>query len=437
MGLAGEGLRYLGPSSNRALLFTIALVAGVALSSIFLSESLRRKTKVFLHKNFYRQKYDYRILWMEMSARLGTAKDIESRYQAILETYCQTFAISYGAIYLNRGDQEGLPLVSIHGDTEVPERIDHNGSLAHFLKSTKWVFNLRENSEMIATAEAELLKKHSIQFVVPIFFDEELGGVVVLCRQININEPIIYEDYDLMKIFGRQIATILFNDRLSRQLIDQREMVAVGKVSTFVMHDLKNLVSILSLVVENAKELIHNQKFQKDMLETLANTVSHMNSLIGKLKHVGGSSPLTCGTYDLKQLAEETVDNIGNDRVTISGDNVSVKVDRHEISKVITNLILNAIEASNAESEIQIEINHGPEPFLVCRDQGSGMSEDFMTTNLFRPFETTKRSGLGVGLYHCRQIVDAHGGRIEVTSDVGIGSEFKVYLPAAQKDGGI
>ena len=312
----------------------------------------------------------------------------------------------------------------------MPERIAPEGSLVDFLKSKAWVFNLSENANEISAEESDLLKHHDIQFVVPIFFENELGGVVVLCRPSNANEPVIYEDYDLMKIFGRQVAAVLLNDRLSRQLADQREMVAVGKVSAFVMHDLKNLVSILSLVMENAMELIHDPHFQKDMLETLSNTVRQMNSLIGRLKHVGESSQLSYEPCDLKQLVMETIDDLGIDGIRVSGENVEVDIDRSEISKVITNLVLNGIEASSGNNIIHVEISSIHGPMIVCRDKGRGMSEEFIASSLFRPFETTKKNGLGIGLYHCRQIVEAHGGRIEVVSNIGKGSEFQVYLPS-------
>lgn len=430
VGLVGEGFRYLDPSTNRLFTIGLSLVGGVVLCSLLLSESLRRKTKVFLHKHFYQQKYDYRVLWMEMSERLALAKDVESRYEAVIEIYCQTFAIQGGALYLNRGGGDGLPVVAIHGDVDVPERINPVGSLAVFLQKTQWVFNFSENGDEISAADSTLLTQHDIQFVVPIFFGKELGGVVVLCRQINANEPVIYEDYDLMKIFGRQVAAVLVNDRLSRQLADQREMVAVGKVSSFVMHDLKNLVSILSLLTENAQELIQNRRFQDDMLVTLSNTVRQMNNLIGRLKHVGESDHLSYGLYDLKKLVIETIDNLGIDGIMVSGEIIDVEIDRNEISKVITNLVLNGIEASNGETNVQFEIGDHNGPFLICRDEGRGMSDAFMSSSLFRPFETTKENGLGIGLYHCRQIVEAHGGRIEVDSTVGKGSEFRVYLPS-------
>jgi putative PEP-CTERM system histidine kinase len=429
IGLAGEGLRYLGPSPNRAFIYALALFGGVALCLMILSESLRRKTKVFLHKNFYQQKYDYRILWMEMTELLENAKNAKALYPAIVEMYCQTFALQRGALYLQKEGQDWLELVAVYAGAQMPGRIDSNGSLVRFLNSKKWVFNLQENAGEISPVDSAQLEKHDIQIVVPLFFGQLFGGAVVLSRQIDTSEPLIYEDYDLMKIIGRQASAVLFNERLSGQLADQREMAAVGKVSAFVMHDLKNLVTNLSLVVENAQELIRDPRFQHDMLETLQNSVQRMNSLIGRLKKVGETTPLVFESCNLKQLASETSGEIGNDAVTVSGDDVEAMVDRVEIGKVVTNLILNGIEASKGNCNVQVEVAHDSGPLLVCRDEGCGMSAEFIASNLFHPFETTKKKGLGIGLYQCRQIVEAHGGRIEVISAVGKGSEFRVYLP--------
>jgi signal transduction histidine kinase len=155
-----------------------------------------------------------------------------------------------------------------------------------------------------------------------------------------------------------------------------------------------------------------------------------MNSLIGRLKNIGELNLLVCEVYNLKQLVTEALAEINSDRVCLTGVDVEVMIDRNEIKKVITNLILNAIEASGREGGITVEIRNESGPVLICRDHGCGMSADFIAENLFRPFATTKEGGLGIGLYQCCQIVEAHGGRIEVDSVVGKGSEFRVYLPS-------
>lgn len=434
LGVAGEGLRYLDPESNRSMLIILALVGGVALCILVLSESLRRKTRVFLHKHFLRQKYDYRALWLEMTRQLGSARSPDALHTAILEMYCRTFSL-HGALYLKDDCGSGFDLVIADDGFKLPSRFNPGKELQQLLCQKGWVLDLDASAEDIAAEAAEPLARSGVRFVVPLPFDHALGGAILLSRPVNADESLSYEDYDLMKIFARQAAAVLFNEQLSQQLVDQREMAAVGRISAFVMHDLKNLVSNLSLLVGNARELIGDQRFQIDMLATLDNTVDRMNGLIGRLKSVGPTAPLSLEACNLKQLVHETVAGLGSNDIAVSGDDIEVVVDRGEIGKVITNLVLNSLEASDERRKIQLEIDGNPEPQLVCRDEGCGMPAEFIAANLFRPFTSTKKKGLGIGLYQCRQIVEAHGGHIEVASVVGRGSEFRIHLPPAGVNG--
>ncbi len=429
LGLAGEGMRYLGVHSSRLILLLLALCGGVVICILVLSETLRRKTRVFLHKHFLRQKYDYRNLWLEMTAQLGGARSVEALHTAMLDMYCRTFSLTWGALYLDRGAHDSLCLEKSTGTLGMLSRFDESGSLRQMLMKRDWVLNLAEKTEGVDSATMNQLAHVDTRFVVPLWFDAGLGGVILLGRPSNSSEVFGYEDYDLMKIMGRQAAALLYNDRLARQVTDQREMAAVGRISAFVMHDLKNLVANVSLVVENARELISDRRFQVDMLETLTNTVGRMKGLIGRLKNVGLANELALEQCNLKRLVHETVSDMGKCAVTVSGEDVEVLVDREEIGKVITNLVMNGLEATGDARSVVIEVHGEPWPMLVCRDQGEGMSTDFISADLFKPFSSTKKQGLGIGLFQSRQIVEAHGGRIEVDSVIGQGSEFKVHFP--------
>jgi signal transduction histidine kinase len=70
---------------------------------------------------------------------------------------------------------------------------------------------------------------------------------------------------------------------------------------------------------------------------------------------------------------------------------------------------------------------------LIVKDNGAGMSEEFLRHSLFRPFKTTKKQGMGIGLFQSKKIVEAHGGKIEVESKEGLGSTFRVFLPLVGK----
>jgi hypothetical protein len=111
-----------------------------------------------------------------------------------------------------------------------------------------------------------------------------------------------------------------------------------------------------------------------------------------------------------------------------------VLLDKEQITKVVTNLVLNASEAISQAGEIRIETsqNNGWAVLLVA-DNGCGMTPEFMSRALFRPFQTTKKKGLGIGMFQSKMIVEAHGGRIEVESEVQKGTTFRVLLPIDQQ----
>jgi len=253
----------------------------------------------------------------------------------------------------------------------------------------------------------------------------------MLGRPLNKNETYNYEDFDLMKTLAKQAASALLNLRLSEQLTRSREMAAMGRVSTFVMHDLKNLVSALSLMVDNGKEYINVPEFQDDLLDSLGNTVTKMNNLISRLKQLPEKLSLQRTPVDLLKLANETALMVKGGKLQVSGEQVIADVDREEIQKVALNLILNAFEATVGEDPVEVEVGLAESPFLVVKDKGCGISEDFLLNSLFTPFKSTKKKGLGIGLYQCKKIIEAHGGKIEVMSELNKGSVFTVWLPKA------
>jgi len=208
-------------------------------------------------------------------------------------------------------------------------------------------------------------------------------------------------------------------------------MAAIGKVSSFVMHDLKNLVSALSLMLQNGKEYIEVPEFQKDLLDSLGNTVTKMNNLISRLKQIPEKVSLQCSHVDLLQLATETAMMVKGGELLVSGEQVIAEVDREEIQKVALNLMLNAIEATEGKHPVTVEVGMAESPYLLVKDEGCGIPGDFLRNSLFTPFKSTKKKGLGIGLYQCKKIVEAHGGKIEVISELHKGSEFKVWLPKA------
>jgi len=431
LGLLGEGMQYFGPVFPRTMTVSLAFLFGLGLLILLLSEKFRREIKVVLHKNFYQQKHDYRTQWLSFTEQLSTSRSGDELLQRILSAYCEIFGVRGSALFFSEKNRPGYCLQAVH-EMNLPEHATiPDNSLVRFMTKSSWVINIAENNPEISGDDLQFFKENHIVCVIPLFNGEQLEGFMVLGQTVNSKETFIYEDYDLMKTIARQASLAIMHQKLSEQITHDSEIQAIGNVATFVAHDLKNLVSNLSLIVENAAKYIHNPDFQKDMLTSLGNTVDKMQKLISRLKNLGEQDQLKQQQVDLLELAEKTAHLLVGNKISFSGTAEVVCVDRNEIQKVLMNLLMNAIEASGADKPVSIEVGRSDVPFIRVIDTGCGMSAQFLRSELFKPFRTTKEHGLGIGLYQCRQIIAAHGGRIEVSSSEGNGSIFTVWFDNA------
>jgi hypothetical protein len=431
LGLMGEGMKYFGDGSQRPMLIAVAFLSGLGLIVLLLSERVRRKIKVYINKNFYRNKYDYRSQWLQFTDQLASSKTGEDLLRSIISGFCDTFGMECGVLFLLEREKE-----TFHQTAEISIESDSpmfhvNDSAVQLIASNRLADDHPPPLDIGDDEQAMFFSLNRITFAIPLFMDDRMGGFIVLGKPLNRKEQYNHEDFDLMKTLARQASSALMNLTLSEQLVRSREMAAIGRVSTFVVHDLKNLVATLSLMVENAREFMQEPEFQKDLLESLGNTVSKMNNLISRLKHLPEKITLQCSPVDLLQLARETVSIVKKGDFLLSGEPVIAQVDREEIQKVALNLMLNAIEASEGNKTVTVEVGMAESPFLRVKDKGCGIPEDFINNGLFAPFMSTKKQGLGIGLYQCKKIVEAHGGKIEVISELHKGSEFTVWLPKA------
>jgi hypothetical protein len=173
-------------------------------------------------------------------------------------------------------------------------------------------------------------------------------------------------------------------------------------------------------------------EFQTDVLETLDENISKMNVLIKRLKNIKEKKELSLMPCDLTAVVRRGAKATGMPAEEVRGDEVPALIDAEEIEKVVHNLLLNAREAGSQNGSVTISVGMDEMLFFEVADQGCGMPDEFIRNRLFQPFQTTKQKGFGVGLYQCRQIIEAHGGRIDVSSKVDEGTTFTVYLPRGE-----
>ena len=437
LGLAGEGLQYLGSSSQKILFIIVGSLSGFALLIFLLSEKLQRKLRVFLSSHFYKQKYDYRQQWFEYTSALSLAETESEVHHAVLSFFCHSFSLQGGVLFL-RDLRSGDIVPTSFYETRVLDKVIYSDDhLVRLIGGRDIVVDVEDVDVSFSKDNLFLFKHCKVRFIVPLIFDSKLQGILFLGQPTNLAENFSFEDFDLMKMLACHTTATILSMRLSQELTSAREMAAAGKVSTFVLHDLKNLVSNLSLVVNNAADYLDDPEFQEDMLDTLNSTVGKMNRLINRLKNLGGEVLLNCEKVDLLHLVKKTVGEYGGAEVRLQGRPVTVLIDSEEIGRVLLNLLLNAKDASSEERPAVIDVEVGQKEgkgFVRVRDFGCGMTQEFIHSRLFKPFQTTKKKGFGIGLFQCRNIVEAHGGHIEVNSVSGEGSTFTLFLPLGTQD---
>jgi putative PEP-CTERM system histidine kinase len=246
-----------------------------------------------------------------------------------------------------------------------------------------------------------------------------------------------WEVIDLLGIAGSQAASYLAQQEAANELMVARQFESFNRMSTFVVHDLKNLVAQLSLMNANAERHKHNPEFQQDMLETVTYSVQKMKLLLQKLGR--GGRPDNKVPLAIEQVVRHAVALKAafepKPRLEVSAAGLYVLADRERLERVVGHLIQNAIEATPRTGEVCVRVAGTQGRVLVeITDTGEGMSEEFVRERLFKPFESTKSAGMGIGVFESREYINELGGRLELTSKPSLGTTFRVLLPLYQEE---
>lgn len=442
MAAAGYYIRYFGGSWGAVLQATFLFGAVLLLLAMFFSGTLRARLKIFLSKNFFSYNYDYREEWLRFTRTLSEGEPGVQLRERSVQAIAELVDSPGGSLWLcqTSGDYQEV----IHWNVPSVNRIERpDCSMCKFLDDRKWVINIDEviaNSEYYEGLELPdwLRTMPRAWLVVPLILHERLLGFVVLTRskgRINFN----WEVSDLLKTAGRQAASYLAQLEAAKALLVARQFESFNRMSAFVVHDLKNLISQLSLLLANSDKHRHKAEFQADMIETVSNSVDKMNRLLVQLR--GGYSLEPPAIVALGELLRAVIAAKSSFKPTpkLDGEIASMNVIAHRgrLERIIGHLVQNAAEATGPEGKVTIGLERqGQFAVVKVEDNGSGMSDRFIREQLFKPFESTKPAGMGIGTYEAQQYVQELGGRIEVESCVSRGTTFRVLLPE-QSDGRI
>jgi putative PEP-CTERM system histidine kinase len=267
--------------------------------------------------------------------------------------------------------------------------------------------------------------------IVPLTVADEMIGFVVLAKS-RARMDVNWEVNDLLKTAGRQAASFLALMQATEALLDVRKFDAFNRMSAFVVHDLKNIVTQLSLMMKNAKRLHNNPEFQQDMLLTVENSLDRMRQLMLQLRE-GATPPGTAVGVDLEAIARRIAKVSAERGRALELDIAEPVVTRgHEerIERIVGHMVQNAFDATDADGRVWLRLDRAQGQALIeVGDTGHGMSPEFVRERLFKPFQTTKKAGMGIGAYESFQYVQELGGKISVDSALNRGTIVTVLLP--------
>ena len=454
----------------------LVFVALIGMAVILLSDRLRMKRKRFISRHFKRPQYDYQKIWEGFTTRTTSVTKTRDLCNVIVRMVSETLEILSVSIWLVDEKQQRLSFggSTVFTNEQVQELKLFEQGGAELIKAMTgqatpvdlegreddWVADLKR------TYGLEETKESRIRYCVPLNAAGQLIGIMTLSEKV-FYEPLSFEESELVKTIADQAAAGLLNLRLSERLRQAGELEAFQSMSAFFMHDLKNLASKLSLVTQNLPIYMDNPEFRADALRTISQSVTKINTMSSRLSLLSQKLELVFNQADLNEVVAAAIsDAKAYIKVPVSidpGAVPTVSLDREQIHKVLENLLMNAADAlgtdgksrpngadtaasvmgdvpASGEEESRITVatcSRENWAEISVQDNGSGMSKEFIEKSLFRPFQTTKKKGMGIGLYHCKTIIEAHGGRIEVESEEGRGTTFRVLLPAGDRGEGI
>lgn len=432
MAAAGYYIRFFGGDWGTVLQVVFLFGALILLIGVLFSGSFRSWLKVFISKHFYNYNYDYREEWLRFTRTLSAdGPDLGLR---TIQAVAGLVESSGGALWICRESGNCEP-VAHWSLPSVKQSEPLDGSFCQFLGNKQWVIDLKEYASHPEHYEKIIMPEWlriytKAWLVVPLILHGKLFGFVILQEPrspIKLN----WEVTDLLKIAGSQAASYLAQKESANALMVARQFESFNRMSTFVVHDLKNLVSQLSLLLPNAEKHKNNPAFQKDMLDTVDYSVKKMRLLLHKLNRESSiEKPLPLSIDRLLQQAVALKSAaVPKPMLEIVDSGLMVLAIWDRLERVIGHIIQNAIEATSKDGQVLIRLFRQDEFVVVeCKDNGQGMSEDFIQEKLFKPFESTKSAGMGIGAFESREYIHELGGRLEVASRQSSGTTFRIML---------
>ncbi len=436
MAAIGYYVRFFGGSWGRALQLGL-LVAGLAMFGVLVfSGSVRSWLRVFVGKHFFSYRYDYREEWLRFTSMLAAKRSPQETGEMIVRGLAKMVECPAGSLWTRDGTQAEFAQTAAWNMPMVGCNEPAGSSLCDFLRSNGWVIDLdefRASPRRYASLAVPtwLLAAANGRLVVPLMAGDDLLGFVLLAQPLTALK-LNWEVLDLLKTAGRQAAGYLAQMQATEALLEARKFDAFNRMSAFVVHDLKNIVAQLSLMLKNAERLHANREFQQDMLLTVESSLEKMRRLMLQLRE-GATPPGGSRGVELTPIfrrLENLAQSQGRALAVELPDRLSTRGHDDRLERVLGHLVQNAMDATPAPGPVWLKASrYSGQVKVEVGDSGAGMTDEFVRTKLFRPFNTTKHNGMGIGSYESFQYIRELGGSVAVDSVVGRGTVITVLLP--------
>ena len=443
MGLAGYYVRDYSGTWGLVAQALFLFVTILTLALVMSSRRIRARLKVFVNKHFYPYKYDYRDEWRHFIKTISASSEEKDLLRNAIKSIAQIIESTGGMLWL-RQDSGFYTCVDSWQMERVSDIEPAESSLPKFMEAFEFVINIDEYQEQPEVYSRlghlelpEWINKAKPWLIVPLIYHDLLIGFVVLKHSVVPDKAFNWEDSDLLKIAARQVAAFLEQMHAAKALAEARQFESFNKVSTYVIHDIKNLVAQLSLISSNAEKHKDNPLFMEDVFKTISNSVGKMNKMMDVV--TGKVETIKSKNVDMIMVLEELVHHrqiAGGKPIPILGcesSSLIVKANKSQLLAILGHLVQNAQDATEDDGKITISQKRSTQGVIIdIEDSGCGMNNDFIEKNLFKPFKTTKgNKGMGIGVYEAREIIQAIGGHIDVSSEVSKGSCFRITIPLA------
>jgi putative PEP-CTERM system histidine kinase len=439
--LITKSLALIGGDVARAsqIVFMVAAILGAAIA--LPSPRVRGWLRVTATKHLFQHRYDYRQEWLRFTRTIGHSgtggPSLEERVVKALADITESPA----GLLLMPNEQAQLELTARwNWPTIAVPAVAGDFALSGLLERHNFVLALDEaragldhNGEA-CEVPSWLMEAEDAWALVPLIHFDRLVGVIVLARPRNPRQ-LDWEDFDLLRVAGQQLASYLAEQAGQQALMDASRFDEFNRRMAFVMHDIKNLVSQLSLLAANAEKHADNPAFRADMLVTLRNSADKLSALLAKLGRYGSGQVAALGPIDLGELARSIAARFSGIHPVALTREAPVRVmgNREGLEQALIHLVQNAIDASAPDCPVFLDVSlEGFTGTIEVIDAGRGMSPEFVRTGLFKPFVSSKQGGFGIGAFEARELVRAMSGRVSVESREGLGTRFAVTLPLVE-----